>query len=190
MEQAVAEFAWDEAEYKKVSRKYGFSKVFLRYNLLGAVTIVIAGIWLTLLDERVGWPLDGFGALYVLYDLWFSRSVPRSMWRKTPGIQGPRRLVFTDEGVATHTDVSDTSLKWEFYKYVSERDGWYLLSRTRRIATVFVPKRSFLSPRDEAVFRSIVRAHAQASLVPNSHLDEIAMLPPPTSSNGTGTGDT
>jgi hypothetical protein len=183
VEQAVAEFVWDEAEFKRVSRKYGFSKVFLRYNLLSAVPIVIAGISLTVVGERAGWAVVGFGAVYVLYCLWFSRAVPRSLWRRTLGIKGPQRLVFTDDGVASHTDVSDKSEKWQLYKYVSERDGWYLLGRTRRIATIFVPKRSFLSPRDEAVFRSIVRAHAQASLIPNSQQDEIAILPPPTSSN-------
>ena len=177
MEQAVAEFTWDEAEYKRVSRKYGWGSL-TRSMLLGAVGVVIGGILLTLANERAGWILDGLGVLYILYGLWFPRAVSRTTWRKTPGIHGPRRLVFTDEGVATHTDVSDTSLKWEFYKYVSERDGWYVLSRTRRIGTVFVPKRSFLSPRDEAVFRSLVRSHAQTSLVANSRLDDITMSPP------------
>ena len=182
MDQAVAEFVWDEAEYKRVSRKYGRGRL-TRSMLLGTAGIVICGIALTLVNKRAGWILDGLGVFYVLYTLWFSRALPRSAWRKTPGIQGSRRLVFTDEGVVTHTDVSDTSFKWDFYKYVSERDGWYVLSRTRRIGTVFVPNRSFLSPRDEAVFRALVRSHAQTSLEPNSHLDDITMLPAPTSSN-------
>jgi len=81
--------------------------------------------------------------------------------------------------VTTHSRVSDKFDRWEFYTYVSERDEWYLLGRSRHIATVFVPKRGFASPADEAVFRCLVRAHAQASLLASPAIDDPTGQPPP-----------
>ena len=73
MEQAVAEFTWDEAEYKRVSRKYGWGW-FTRFMLFGAAVFVIGGILLTLLISRAGSVSGCYWRLLHLYAVWFSES--------------------------------------------------------------------------------------------------------------------
>ncbi len=179
VEGAVAEFTWDEAEFERVARKYGITKLVVGYTLLGGGNVALMGVALTVIGGRIGPFLCGLGAVYVLYALWFSRAMPKRSWKRLRGRDGPRRLVFSEEGVSTHNDGGDRSEPWALYRFVSERDGWYLMGRRRRSPDVFVPRRACSSPRDEAVFRALVRSHTRSSLVANAALDDASLFPPP-----------
>ncbi|MGD1011411.1 MAG: hypothetical protein ABR925_02575 [Acidimicrobiales bacterium] len=180
MDQAVAEFTWDEAERATALRRYGFLRTFALCMVLGAVGFFGSGILLVVLGKPAGWLLCAAGVVYIGYSMVAVRTIPRRLWENTPGIQDPRRVVFSGEGVTTRTKGTAHSETWERYKCVSERDGWYLFGRTRLIAAEFVPRRAFASPRDEAMFRSIARLHARESLVANSLLDDDSLFEPPT----------
>jgi hypothetical protein len=182
MEQAIAEFTWDEAEYLRVTRKYGVSRMYMRNIALGAAAALGMGVALTVLRIHAAFLLYLIAAVYLLYGRWYWKSIPRRVWRNVPGIEAPRRLVFTNDGIATHTDAVDGSEEWDRYRYVAERDDCYLLGQTRRMVSLFVPKRGFSSPRDEASFRTLARSHSQALLEPNSQLDGSNLGTPPSSS--------
>lgn len=153
MEQSIVQFTWNEAEFLRLTRKYGASRMLMRNIGLGAASAFGLAIALTALHVHQALFLYLVAVLYVVYGRWFWRSVPRRTWQKVPGIQGPQRIVFTDRGVTTSTEGTDRSEGWDLYCYVAEHDDCYVLSRTRRVVTAFFPKRAFASPRDEAVFR-------------------------------------
>jgi hypothetical protein len=180
MEQSIVQFTWNEAEFLRLTRKYGASRMLMRNIGLGAASAFGLAIALTALHVHQALFLYLVAVLYVVYGRWFWRSVPRRTWQKVPGIQGPQRIVFTDRGVTTSTEGTDRSEGWDLYCYVAEHDDCYVLSRTRRVVTAFFPKRAFASPRDEAVFRELARSHSLASLTPNPKLDDPKS--PPTAS--------
>ena len=43
VEGAVAEFTWDEAEFERVARKYGITKLVVGYTLLGGGNVALDG---------------------------------------------------------------------------------------------------------------------------------------------------
>jgi YcxB-like protein len=170
MEEITIEFQWDRAEYLRAIRKANFFRPF-RSLLTSAFLVLVGGSMLVAIGNSYGTYLLGLGALYVALAFWLRHSGPSRIWKKGIGIQEPIRMTFDEDGISTKLSDSESRVTWRHFPYSTEWSDYYFLRRSRRSAAKIVPKHGIKSPRDEAVFRSLLDSHTQATLLPSVELD-------------------
>lgn len=156
MEEIVADFQWDRAEYLRVSRKAILARL-LRSMFLCSVGVIGVGFG-TAIAGHAGLAefLIGLGVIYVGMGFWMRLSLPGSTWKKKLELHSPIHLVFNDDGVISKTVDTDSKIPWRTYPYSKEWSDYYLLKYSQRTVSRVVPKRAFHSPQDESRFRQLL----------------------------------
>jgi hypothetical protein len=171
--EVVIDFKWERAEFLNIFRRRSLPWVF-RYLAPFGIIFIVLGIVIGLgLHGKSGFALIFYviGAVYILYGLWFPRFVTKKTWTKGIGIQGPVKIIANDSGVSVKTSDTETKATWRLYALSTEWSSYYLLRQSKYSVALVIPKRGFAISSDEAIFRSLLRAHTSASLVPNAALD-------------------
>jgi hypothetical protein len=116
----------------------------------------------------IGWALLGLVTVEVVVLCWLYVSVPDRAWKKMRPDRGSTTLVFTNEGVGVHTTNIDAEQRWALYSETIELDRLYVLKLGSRRSFQVVPKRSFHTPGEEELFRSLVTQHTASRLTASS----------------------
>jgi hypothetical protein len=77
---------------------------------------------------------------------------------RTPGMEGKRIYIFSDDGIRFESELGTTTVKWEAYGQVRETRNYFLLFATPGFANI-LPKRYFSNKDQINDFRSLVRDH-------------------------------
>jgi hypothetical protein len=80
----------------------------------------------------------------------------RSMFRKSPALRRPRRLIFRAEGIQFESEDARGEYKWSLFMRIMETRKVFLLLQTAHAAT-YIPKRCFSSPGDVELLRQLIR---------------------------------
>jgi hypothetical protein len=80
----------------------------------------------------------------------------RTMFRKSPALRRPRRLVFGPEGIRFEAEDARGEYKWSLFMRIIETKKVFMLLQTTRAAT-YIPKRCFHSPSDVELLRQLIR---------------------------------
>jgi hypothetical protein len=133
-----------------------------RIRLLSVVGVVLALLGVVsafAIDIFIGVVFGLVGVLYVALAATAVVVGPRRSWRRNPVLRGPQFIAFSPDGIYARSTVAESRYQWRVYAEMIETDRCYMMRLTTRKAYVFVPKRAFRSPSDEAVFRHLVGLH-------------------------------
>jgi hypothetical protein len=135
-------------------RDYGLFKTLAATLVTGAYIL----FWLLLMDVSLFVAL--VPALFVVTT--FASALlfagPRKRFLRDPTLGQPYEIEFSDEGILYSAADVASRMNWSFYSRVVETERVYVLIRGTMQMTV-VPKKSFTSAAQEAVFRSLLKRH-------------------------------
>jgi YcxB-like protein len=80
----------------------------------------------------------------------------RSMFRKSPALRRPRRVIFNAEGIRFESEDARGEYKWSLFLRIIESKKVFVLLQTTHAAT-YIPKRCFRSPSDVELLRQLIR---------------------------------
>jgi hypothetical protein len=104
-------------------------------------------------------PIFAF-ALFCLFARTFG---PRRYWKTHSGIQSPRTVTFTPEGIEATSQTMDIRYTWSHFSRTRETGEFFFLVPIESGAAIAVPKRALRSHEDEARMRSILESRAPVS---------------------------
>lgn len=135
-------------------RDYGLFKSLAGTCLMGAYIL----FWLLLMD--VSFFVALFPALFVIwgYVAALLISGPRKRFLRDPKLQQPFEMEFSDEGILFGSPDMVARINWSYYSRVVETERVYVLARGMMQMTI-IPKKSFTSAAQEAVFRRLLKRH-------------------------------
>lgn len=82
--------------------------------------------------------------------------VPNSLYESDPKYKSKYKLTFSRDELQGIMDGLEFKLKWGYFKTARESKEFYFLSYGKGMPLI-IPKRAFLSPDQEEVFRDIVQ---------------------------------
>lgn len=174
-EAAVAEFTWNKAEYVTVVRDCGFLGKMLLLDLFSTgFFLLVATVFLAIHQGVAALIWYGGGVFCGISGFGFTwYGLPRSLWRRSPGLRRSCRYTFSPSGVSMHSDSLEVNAGWNLYVAAYEYEQAYVLrvdaKRNNRGLTIL--KRGFPSQDDEAAFRGLLRTCTQTQVLNASNLD-------------------
>jgi hypothetical protein len=85
-----------------------------------------------------------------------SRNAAKSLLANAPGLEGPTRWIFSENGVETDGPTSRAEMQWKSFTRVRETKRQYLLYPQDNVAYI-IPQRCFQSEIEIGRLREIVR---------------------------------
>jgi hypothetical protein len=151
-------FTYTEDEYISAARFF-FSRAhdakFRFYLFLGFLAGALLIAWLSG-DVYVAATIL-IPVLLVLARYWYAYStLPRSYFRRNPKFRDPYELTFSDGGIVFRSKGVESRLEWGFYTKVLETPEHFFLVYGKDMFSL-IPKRAFRDPRQESVFREMLR---------------------------------
>ncbi len=132
---------------------------------VAGIVLVVAGAVVAALDpgDTLAWVvLLTLGGVILLIFLVAVPLTPDRIWKRVERQFEVRTLEITDEGIARHTTLNDSVLRWPMFSEVDLRDDLYLLTVGKGPGCFLVPRRAFLSPEDEVAFRELAQRSTTA----------------------------
>ena len=80
---------------------------------------------------------------------------PKRIWKRVKNQFAVRTLEISEEGIARHTALNDSTMRWPMFSDVELRNDLYLLTVGKGPGFFMIPKRAFTSQADEAAFREL-----------------------------------
>jgi hypothetical protein len=170
MEEAVAEFSWTEEELQTAFR-LSFPRRIIVLSTVSGCTMVLAGAVVALLGYWEGVVFIVLGLFNAIYIHWLPRIVSRKAWNVTRGLNGQQRITISEAGVVTEAPGLQTTRAWSRIPFVVELGEFYFLRLQATARGTPIPRRAFLSARDEANFRTLCRANAMPTFLSHPELD-------------------
>ena len=94
----------------------------------------------------------------------FARVIgPRRYWKTHSGIQGPRTVTFTSEGIETKSQTLESRYLWSHFLRTRETGEFFFMVPVESGIVIAVPKRALRSNEDNARLRAILESHAPVS---------------------------
>jgi hypothetical protein len=156
----VVEFQLTEDEVVPGLRRQLIRSGRLRLVFAVGVFLILVGALLAgAQDASVGGFFVFVGVFYIALISAAAILGPRRAWRRNPTLRGPQYIAFSADGIYARSTVAESRQQWRVYAAMIETERCYMLRLATRKAYVFVPKRAFKSPTDEAVFRHLVSLH-------------------------------
>ena len=184
METVQLDFQLTEKEYIAAIRLYVLHSTELWLRLVILYVLLSAGfVLLTVLSGFV-LPIWAVVALLGLVGVSLGQGYlydrPRRYFRGDPKFREEYHLTFSDSGIEFRTESISASLAWSMYTHVIENDKFYLTVYGRDLHMVsIIPKRAFVSGKQEATFREMLRRHIDSSLkLSDSERERTEYLPP------------
>ena len=185
METVQLNFQLTEKEYLAGLRLYTWHTSELLLRMITIYVVLSAG--LIVLSVLMSFPLP-LWALAVLVGLLgvsmahgYLVDYPRRLFRGDPKFRDEYNLTFSESGIEFRTKSVNASIAWSMYTRVIENDKFYLTVYGRDLHSVSIlPKRAFVSSKQEAAFRDMLRRHVDGSLKLTETEREPTYLPPAT----------
>ena len=186
METVQLNFQLTEKEYLAAIRLYVLHSAELLWRLIIFYVLLSGGLFVltALLDFAL--PIWAFIAMVGLLGVSMANGYlfhgPRRYYRGDPKFRDEYSLTFSDSGIEFRTQNINASITWSMYTRVIENDRFYLTVYGRDLHSVSIlPKRAFVSSKQEAAFREMLRRHIDSSLkLSDSERETTAYLPPST----------
>jgi hypothetical protein len=161
--QIILEGQWSRSEY--------FRAIRLGQNWWpeSLVAVCLAVVALTTRPHLV-WAITGGVIIIGMIAVSFW-AIPNKFWNKGVGTQEPRRTIINDDGLRTKSSSLEIFLEWKRFSRSRESREFYFLHLKGSMFSTPIRKASFLNGDDEAIFRTLLRAHTVASLTPNVLFD-------------------
>jgi len=171
MEDAVAEFSWTEREFCSAIR-LSFPARLIAWSTVSGCAIVLLGILSAVLGYWEGAVFIPLGIINAIYVRLLPRILSRKAWKASRGLDGPTRFTFSEAGVATESEGSTSARAWSRMPVIVEREEFYFLKLNAKARGMPLPRRAFLSPRDEENFRALSRAKATTTFLAHPELKD------------------
>lgn len=161
MDTLMVEYRWTRAEFLRAMRQ---SVRLTRGDALYfMITLVVAALvhlllFVICLDVAL-WTLGSYLVR------------PIVAWKRIPGIDEPRRAIFSEEGIITSSPSKSASVKWSSFSTSRETSDYYIIIRKKSSVGSPFKKTIFATSSDEAAFRSLLRKKTKASLRDSPALD-------------------
>ena len=99
---------------------------------------------------------------------------PYVIWHNAIALREPRCTVINDDGFTVNSSSVTQRFPWSRFVRSKETANFYILYPKERTQASPFKKHTFANSQDEARFRSLLRAHTNASLKSNELLDGLA----------------
>jgi len=179
-------FQLTEKEYLAAIRLYVLQSTEMLLRLITLFVLLSAGLFLLTLLLGFALPFWALAAMIVLVCVSLGQGYlidrPRRFFRGDPKFRDEYNLTFRDSGIEFRTQSINASIAWSMYTRVIENDKFFLTVYGRDIHSVsIIPKRAFVSSKQEATFREMLRRHIDSSLKLNDSEREVSEYLPPSS---------
>ena len=125
---------------------------------VAGICLVIAGVAVLVLNSanEVAWVVMlTLGLVLLLIFFALVPLTPKRIWKRVQKQFEVRTLEISEEGIARHTALNDTMMRWPMFSDVKLRNDLYLLVVGKGPGCFMIPKRAFTSEADESTFREL-----------------------------------
>jgi hypothetical protein len=161
-------FKYSEEEYVAATRHY-YQNFHAKVSAVFSLLILMVGLlaWLISDDAYIASFLMAGGLFFLVIYFLNYFAWPKRIYRRNPKLREEYDLQFSEGGIIFRAKGIDSILKWDLYQEVRETDQFYYLIYGRDSFTV-IPKRVFVSARQERDFRALLRAHVDQNVNPDA----------------------
>jgi YcxB-like protein len=163
MEQHVSEpvtltFTHRENEYVSATRLFYAHVYHTRFQIVISGLVLTLGFCLILLnlDLFFGGLTAVTGLILLIFNLYPYLVTPRQFFRRNAKFRKEFHLQFSEDGLISRSEDSESKLAWSFYSRVWETPRFYFLRYDNDYFTL-IPKRVFISEVQESAFRDLLR---------------------------------
>ena len=132
---------------------------------VAGICLLVAGVAVLVVDSanEVAWVVMlTLGLVLLLTFFALVPLTPKRIWKRVQKQFEVRTLEISEEGIARHTALNDTLMRWPMFSDVKLRDDLYLLVVGKGPGCFMIPKRAFTSEADESTFRELAERSTPA----------------------------
>ena len=110
----------------------------------------------------------GFSSLCQTYRAHFV--LPREIFRRNPELGQSWTLQFTEDGLFSSSNKSDSRIEWSFFREIWETSDFYFLLSGKDMPTI-ITKRAFTNKAQEVGFRDLIKRKISPNIQGNSFFE-------------------
>jgi len=148
-------FTYERSEYLRAFRRYRVKSLGSKRDLLLGTAAIAGGAFLGITGTVVVGAVVMITGLVLLAMVCFAIILqPILVYNAHPKLKDEYSLIFSDVGIAFHTDSIDSNIAWSLYSDWLQDDEFFMLFYGRR-ELLIVPKRA-LANGDENLLQSLL----------------------------------